>query len=328
MSKMYVSFGDNKLTNDRLLRIYSIVKGLDVEVSLLPHVGAVRIEGCDRDVDQLCTRGGPFESKSWVDLNVFVVAHSPSKIEEYRRRDRNEEPERCVRCLRSWPRTYSEDNDATQANELLTRGEQPLYTPCTFLNYPELDSVLAGKYKSVDQVPEEKQRWLLRHERMEWKLWEKKGSTDSAPNSPNGSYEDNVYCLECFLEMKVKGWLTPVEGVCPHCMEAEHGGTKCATCHKGYPCMHGPTQAHDCAANAFLKEGAWWLLGGYGSDFDTTLFKFANLPAEITGAQRDTVDPVCDNCIRKWLAAGFLVEQNGRFLGISGWDENGDPIPY
>ena len=95
--------------------------------------------------------------------------------------------------------------------------------------------------------------------------------------------------------------------------------TRCAVC-AGYhwPAM-GPDNDHqgcDCAARSFTKFGRNFVCSHYGSEMDTMLFEFVHpMPEKWKDA-----DPVCDNCIRKALREGILVEIPGDYpFGLVRW---------
>lgn len=80
----------------------------------------------------------------------------------------------------------------------------------------------------------------------------------------------------------------------------------CKTCEKIYDQgVVSPTQATGCAASVVSGPGDQVkILGHYGSKHDLTLFKFLRSPLTFG------VDPVCDECIDRFVADGRIeVEQ-------------------
>lgn len=82
---------------------------------------------------------------------------------------------------------------------------------------------------------------------------------------------------------------------------------ECAVCHRDYGRGISPTQANDCAAKiARGTDDQIYLTCHYGSDKDgdAYLLRASNLSSAPPLAE---ADPVCDDCVRAYDAAGMLV---------------------
>lgn len=73
----------------------------------------------------------------------------------------------------------------------------------------------------------------------------------------------------------------------------------------------GDTQGDDCASAVFKRDGAWFLIGCYGSGrFDMDLYRFKYAPPDIYR----NADPVCDDCVQKLIDVEFLEQVPGTYL--------------
>lgn len=80
---------------------------------------------------------------------------------------------------------------------------------------------------------------------------------------------------------------------------------KCNTCNTEFtpmPMMKDTNQASGCAATLYLKEGSYYILAHYGSEYDMQRYAL----------KRDKYDTgdICDNCIKEYIESGHahLIE--------------------
>ena len=88
----------------------------------------------------------------------------------------------------------------------------------------------------------------------------------------------------------------------------------------------GDTQAGNCASMYVRRGDRHFVVCCYGSDFDTDAYEIM-VDVEIW----KDADPICDDCIRRAVAEGWLVQVLGEFpWGLVEWPSgvigDGEPI--
>lgn len=84
----------------------------------------------------------------------------------------------------------------------------------------------------------------------------------------------------------------------------------CQVCGSKHAMCGSITQGSGCAASTYFENGQWFIRGHYGSrQHDMRLYRITPTLVGWYG-----LDPVCDTCIDRELAAGNLVRIAGYFL--------------
>lgn len=279
----------SELTIENLMKITDIViEKFEFGFTIAPlyGVGAAKLVGAESDILKIYNKKdknfGPFSKDTWEDWKSVMFIH----FEEDEDQISKEERERCAKCKRQEPHTLEEENDAA-----LSWKADKIESDFCILTYPELI---------------ENEIYVLRFDRDNRKLWKLKTKENSK------EYKSNLFCDVCCQELLANNDLEEVVGYCYGCLASDHNGVICKLCNKSYICMHSPTQGVNCASSVMKNKvnDRWIIVGGYGSDFDMSIHEFRNndLGNLSHSLEKNTIDPVCDNCFRQLIAIGAVID--------------------